>query len=102
MGASGHAPSPHSLTRHILQRTARAEWSSSFLRVIAVDHDAPGVLLADLKKVTLAEAAGHLVVLDVRDHEDLHGVDVVAIPGGQDKHPLFEAAEVRRRSRMTG
>ncbi len=95
MGASG--ASAHSLSRAILQRTARAE-ANLPLRVVAVSREMPG----DLTKVTLAEAAEHLVVVDAREHEDLHGVNVVAIPGGQEKHPLFEDAEVRRRSRMLG
>lgn len=93
----GAGTTPHSVARHILQRAARAE-ASRPLRVIAVDNRAP----IDLRRVTLAEAAKHLVVLDAREHEDLHGVDVVAIPGGQEKHPLFENAESRRRSRMLG
>ena len=97
MGASG--ASPHSLSRTILQRTARAE-AERPLRVIAIDPEAKHAV--DLPKVTLKEAAEHLVVLDVREHEDLHGVDVVAIMGGQKEHPLFEDAETRRRSRMLG
>ena len=93
----GAGTTPHSIARHILQRSARAE-AGRPLRVIAVDRDAP----IDLKRATLAEAAGHLVVVEVREHEDLHGVDVVSIPGGQKDHPLYEAAETRRRSRMLG
>lgn len=95
MGASG--ASPHSLSRTILQRTAKAE-AGEPLRVIAVGE----TLIGDLTKVTLAEAAEHLVIVDAREHEDLHSVNVVAILGGQEKHPLFEDAEVRRRSRMLG
>ena len=91
--------SPHSLSRTILQRTAKAE-AEHPLRVIAIDPEAKHAV--DLAKATLKEAAEYLVVLDVREHEDLHGVDVVAIPGGQKKHPLFENAETRRRSRMIG
>jgi hypothetical protein len=95
VGASG--ASSFSLSRAILQRTARAE-ANLPLRVIAVTKEVPG----DLTKVTLVEAAEYLVVVDAREHEDLHGVDVVMIIDGQEKHPLFEDAEVRRRSRMLG
>ena len=97
MGASKHAASGHSLSRQILQRAARAE-AGEPLRVIAVAKEAP----VDLERVTLIEVAEHLVVVDVRENEDLHGVNVVRIPGGQEGHPLYEAAEVRRRSRMLG
>jgi len=89
--------SPYSLSRQILQRAARAEEHRP-LRVIAVDARAP----VDLRKVTLAEAAPHLVVVEAHEHDDLSGVNVVAIPAGQEKHPLFEDAEVRRRSRLNG
>ncbi len=97
MGASGS--SPHSLSRTILQRTAKAE-AEQPLRVIAIDPEVGRAV--DIAKVTLKEAAEYLVVLDVREHTDLHGVDVVAILRGQKEHPLFENAETRRRSRMVG
>ena len=97
MGASGKAVTPHSLARQILQRTAKAE-DTSPLRVIGVLKEAR----VDLRCVKLAEAAEHLVVVDVHEYEDLHDVHVVMIPGGQKGHPLFETAEVRRRERMLG
>lgn len=97
MGGSGAAASPHSLSRTILQHTNRAE-AGQPLRVIAIESER-GI---DLTKITLKEAAEHLVVLEVREPEDLHGVNVVMIPRGQEKHSLFENAETRRRSRMLG
>ena len=96
MGAGTDA-TPHSLARHILSATARAE-ARQPLRVITVDKAAP----IDLRRVTLAEAAEHLVVLEVSELGDLDGTNVVAIPGGQKNHRLFEHAETRRRSRMLG
>lgn len=95
MGAGNSTP--HSLVRHILQRSARAE-AEAPLRVIIVDRAAP----IDLRRVTLAEAAGYLTILEVRDHDDLDGVNVVHILDGQEGHRLFEAVETRRRSRMLG
>lgn len=88
-------PSPYSLSRQILQRAVRAEEARP-IRVIAARAKHP----LNLAEVTLAEAAAHLVVVEARSHEDLQGVDVVAIPAGQEKHHLFENAETRRRSRM--
>ena len=90
-------PNPYSLSRQILQRTARAEEGQP-IRVIAARAKHP----LDLAKVTLAEAAEHLEIVEARTHDDLKGVDVVAIPAGQEKHRLFENAESRRRSRMLG
>lgn len=91
-GATGH-----SLARHILQAEARAEATAS-LRVIALDRDSR----LEPRTATLAEAAEHLVVLEVHSEDDLNGVNVVMIPSGQKHHQLFENAEVRRRSRMLG
>lgn len=97
MGA--HGASSHSLSRSILQHQARAEEAEP-LRVIAVEAEAARGL--DLKSITLAEAAKHLVVVDAHGHDDLSGVNVVHIPPGQKEHPLYENAETRRRSRMLG
>jgi hypothetical protein len=85
---------PHSLSRTILQRAARAEVEKP-LRVIAVEgafH--PGDKLEDV--------APRLRVVEARDHDDLRGVNVVTIVPGQETHRLYEAAEVRRRSRIQG
>lgn len=94
--------SSHSLSRAIVQRSAKAE-SERPLRVIAFEADRAATARGlDLRGITLAEAAEHLVVLDVTDHDQLQGVNVVSIPVGQKNHRLYEAAEVRRRSRMLG
>ena len=85
----------HSLSRAILQHTARAE-AVAPLCVIALDRDSR----LDPRRVSLTEAAEHLIVFDAHTAEDLDGVNVVMIPGGQKDHRLFENAESRRRSRM--
>lgn len=93
----GKSSSSYSLARHILQAEARAE-ARRPLRVIAVSKRAP----IDPRRMTLEEAAEHLVVVEASSPEDLSGLDVVSIPAGQEKHPLYENAESRRRSRMLG
>jgi len=93
--------SAHSLSRQIMQRAAKADEEQP-LRVIAIGTDAARGLSVDLQRVTLAEAAEHLVVLDVHDHDELSGVNVVHIPAGQKHNRLYENAEQRRRSRMVG
>ena len=94
---SGAAAPSHSLSRAILQRAAKAE-AQAPLVVIALDPDSR----LDPARVSLVEAAEHLIVFDAHEEEDLHGVNVVHIPGGQKSHRLYENAEVRRRSRMLG
>ena len=97
MGAGNRSVSPHSLASRILSAEAKAE-ARAPLRVIAIDNRAP----VDLKRATLAEAAEHLTVVEAHSPDDLSGINVVTIPGGQEKHPLYENAESRRRSRMLG
>lgn len=91
------ASSPYSLSRQILQRACRAEEQRPIRVIVARSRST-----IDLKRATLADAAPYLDVVEASGHEDLQGLDVVAIPAGQEKHRLFEAAEVRRRSRMLG
>lgn len=86
--------SSHSLTRSIIQRGNRAD-AAQPLKVIAVE----GTVRPDDK---LGDVAPHLYIVEAHDHDDLSGVNVVHILPGQTKHPLFENAESRRRSRMLG
>ncbi len=92
---------PHDLSRAILQRAAKSE-ATQPIKVIAFNADRADVGRLNLADISLREAAEHLVVVEAHDHDDLQGVNVVAIPAGQEKHPLYEAAEVRRRSRING
>lgn len=96
----GKSSSSYSLARHILQAEARAE-ARRPLRVIAVSKRGPWAPI-DPRRMTLSEAAEHLVVVEASSPEDLSGLDVVSITAGQEKHPLYENAETRRRSRMLG
>lgn len=96
MAGSG-VPSPHSLSRHIMQAQNRAE-AANPLRVLVLDKDCR----LDPRRASLAEAAEFLRVVEAHEPEDLSGLNVVAIPAGQKNHRLYENAEVRRRSRMLG
>lgn len=89
------AVAPHSISRAILQASAKAE-AAAPLRVLVTEGTVPRAK----DQVAAGAFIDSLRVVEAYEVADLRGV--VKVFDGQKDHPLFEAATVKLRDRMLG
>lgn len=89
--------SPFSLSRAIVQRSNQVD-AHRALCCLVLEDDVP----LESASVNFGDVMRRTRVVEVHELDDLRGLNVVKICAGQETHPLYEAAERRRRSRMLG